>query len=126
MLSKEKSYYYNNKNYKGQTYKEYRDKIIWGNVKPKSEVAHVEFNSENERENFYNSWSCNVLRYIYKVSMVNVNVDIEFMPWLGDAINPRTGLKGYEGEWTNEDLYQFFDITKEEQNIIEETMKKYS
>ena len=44
---------------------------------------------------------------------------------MGDYINPRTGLKGYEGEWTNEDFYQFFEITEEEQKYIEETMSQF-
>ena len=49
----------------------------------------------------------------------------KYFPWLGDAINPRTGKKGYEGEWTNEDLYKLFEISSEEQKVIEETMEKY-
>jgi hypothetical protein len=55
----------------------------------------------------------------------DVNVTPEIVLWLGDAINPRTGLKGYEGEWTDEDLYKFFNITPDERKIIEETMAKY-
>ena len=47
------------------------------------------------------------------------------VPFLGDAINPRTGLKGYTGEWTDEDLVLYFNITPEEQKVIEETMEKY-
>jgi hypothetical protein len=44
---------------------------------------------------------------------------------MGDCINPRTGLKGYESEWTDEDFYTYFNITKEEQELIEKTMEKY-
>ena len=47
------------------------------------------------------------------------------VPFLGDAINPRTGLKGYTGEWTDDDLALYFRITPEEQKVIEETMAKY-
>ena len=47
------------------------------------------------------------------------------VPFLGDAINPRTGLKGYTGEWTDSDFYTFFGITPAEQKVIEETMEKY-
>lgn len=42
-----------------------------------------------------------------------------------DGINPRTGLKGYEGEWTDEDFYEYFNITEDEQKEIVETMKPY-
>ena len=48
------------------------------------------------------------------------------LPWLGDATNPRTGLVGYKGEWTDEDLALYFGITPEEQKVIEETMEKYN
>ena len=41
------------------------------------------------------------------------------LPFLGDAINPRTSLKGYQGEWTDDDLMLYFGITPEEQKIIE-------
>ena len=44
---------------------------------------------------------------------------------MGDSINPRTGKKGYEGAWSDEDFYKFFNITPEEQKVIEETMEKY-
>ena len=47
------------------------------------------------------------------------------VPWLGDAVNPRTGLKGYQSEWTDDDLVLYFDITPEEYNIIKKTMEKY-
>ena len=47
------------------------------------------------------------------------------VPFLGYVINPRTGKKGYTGEWTNEDLALYFGITPEEQKIIEDTMEKY-
>ena len=56
----------------------------------------------------------------------DVNVPLFIFPWLGDSINPRTGLKGYQGEWTDADLYQFFNITPEEQKTIEDTMAKYN
>ena len=47
------------------------------------------------------------------------------VPFLGEAINPRTGKKGYEGEWTDDDLALYFNITPKEQEEIERTMEKY-
>ena len=44
---------------------------------------------------------------------------------MGDAINPRTGKKGYESEWTDDDFVRYFNITPEEYNIINKTMEKY-
>ena len=60
------------------------------------------------------------------VKRFNQNVNVTFLPWLGDAINPRTGLKGYTGEWTDEDLVLYFGITPEEQKTIEKTIAKYA
>ena len=125
MMDKKKAFYDNDKNADGLSYKEYRDKIIWGNLKAKSEVTHIEFDNSIERENFYNSQDTLLMRYIFRMHLVDVHVHPEFLPFLGDVINPRTGLKGYQGEWTDDDLYKFFNITPEEQKIIEETMKKY-
>lgn len=47
------------------------------------------------------------------------------IPFMGDCINPRTGLKGYEGEWTDDDFCKYFGITNDEWNEIVETMKPY-
>ena len=125
MMDKKKAFYDNDKNADGLSYKEYRDKIIWGNLKAKSEVTHIEFDNSIERENFYNSQDTLLMRYIFRMHLVDVHVHPKFLPWLGDVINPRTGKKGYEGEWTDSDFYTFFGITPEEQKVIEETMAKY-
>ena len=124
MMDKKKAFYDNDKNADGLSYKEYRDKIIWGNLKAKSEVTHIEFDNSIERENFYNSQETLLMRYVFRMHLVDVHVHPKFLPWLGDAINPRTGLKGYTGEWTDDDLALYFNITSEEQKVIEETMEK--
>ena len=85
----------------------------------------AKFNSKNEADNFckqFNTTFCKVYTHLMKS---DVNVTPEIVLWLGDAINPRTKLKGYKSEWTDDDLYKFFNITPDEQKIIEETMAKY-
>lgn len=109
----------------GETYLQYRTKVAWGNLKPKAENLNVKFNSKKERDNFYNSWRLKLLRWYYDMTLVDVHVYHQFLPWLGDITNPRTGLKGYQGEWTDDDLYKLFGINEDEQKIIEDTMKKY-
>lgn len=47
------------------------------------------------------------------------------IPYMGDCVNPRTGLKGYLSEWTDDDFYKYFSITDDEKKIIEDTMAKY-
>ena len=55
----------------------------------------------------------------------DLHFPLKYVPFMGDCINPRTGLKRYESEWTDEDFYDYFNITEEEQKEIAETMKPY-
>jgi hypothetical protein len=85
----------------------------------------IKFNSINEANNFILSYELKLAKYYTHQVKRDVNVSPETIFWLGDAINPRTGKKGYTSEWTNDDLYKFFNITSAEQKVIEETMAKY-
>ena len=109
----------------GLSYYDNRKLTCWGNVKPRSEQNNIQFNSENEARNFYNSCNTQFFKFVFKSIMVDVHVHPEFLPWMGDSINPRTGKKGYESEWTDDDFVRYFNITPEEQKVIEETMEKY-
>ena len=86
----------------------------------------VKFNTEKEAQNFIDTLTQTKFGRIYTHWMKrDVHVSPEIILWLDDSINPRTGKKGYTGEWTDDDLYKFFNITPDEQKVIEETMKKY-
>ena len=91
------------------------------------DINSFTFNSEEERKNFYDSF----FTFFYKFLIITCRDGqtagscYYAIPWLGEDINPRTGKKGYTSEWTNEDLYKFFNITPEEQKVIEDTMEKY-
>ena len=85
----------------------------------------IKFATEVEAQNFYDSWKTTFCKWLSKRFLFDQNIQLRFLPFLGDAINPRTGKKGYEGEWTDSDFYTFFNITPAEQKIIEETMEKY-
>ena len=39
------------------------------------------------------------------------------VPFFGDVINPRTKLKGYKGEWTDDDFYKYFEIDENEKKL---------
>lgn len=89
-------------------------------------TASIKFKSEIECKNFISSISnTNFGKYYTHDILKDVNVFEKSFLWMGDCINPRTGLKGYESEWTDEDFYTYFNITKEEQELIEKTMEKY-
>ena len=84
----------------------------------------ISFDSEIELKNFKGSLNSWLYRYL-NVCEWDKGADCAYVPWMGDAINPRTGLKGYLSEWTDEDFYAYFNITEEEQKMIEDTLKKY-
>lgn len=115
----------NGKNSKNETYREAKKNCkasVVGNIE--KDICVV-FDTDVEVKNCYASLNCKFSRFVTMKSVVDVNVYQQFLPWMGDCINPRTGLKGYESEWTNEDFYTYFNITKEEQELIEKTMEKY-
>ena len=85
----------------------------------------VKFNSENEAINFCKQFDTSFCKVYTHWMKSDVHVTPDIVLWMGDAINPRTGKKGYEGEWTDSDFYTFFNITPDEQKIIESTMEKY-
>ena len=85
----------------------------------------VKFNSEQEASNFVDSTNTDFFKFVYKTEVRDVHVSPEYLPWMADAVNPRTGLKGYLGEWTDEDFYRYFELTDNEVKIIKETMEKY-
>ena len=86
----------------------------------------VKFLTENSAINFANSARTNFFKYLMCEHRAGAHYYCgKYFPWMGDAINPRTGKKGYESEWTNEDFYKFFNITPEEQKVIEKTIEKY-
>ena len=83
------------------------------------------FDTFDECKNFYSIACNNFYKFLCWSFSNDQNISTEFLPWLGDTINPRTGMKGYTGEWTDEDLVLYFNITPEEYNIIKQTMEKY-
>ena len=85
----------------------------------------VKFNTDVEAMNFVDSTNTIFFKFVYKIEVTDVHVCPEYLPWMGDCVNPRTGLKGYLSEWTDDDFYQYFGITDDEKKIIEDTMAKY-
>ena len=85
----------------------------------------LNFNSLIEAKNYFKSANDDFLHFLNYLLQTDLNVPVSLLPCMIEETNPRTGLKGYEGEWTNEDFYQFFGITEEEQKYIEETMSQF-
>lgn len=94
-------------------------------TKKSSQCCFVNFNTSHERNNFKKYLESIFIKFLRFIERNSLHIYLQMYPWLGDAINPRTGLKGYMGEWTDDDLYKYFNITPEEQKVIEKTMEKY-
>ena len=82
-------------------------------------TSSIRFDSEEEAHNFYKSLKTDFGRYIENQIITDVHISDSKILWMGNAKHPRTGTIGYLDEWTNEDFYKFFDISKDEQEEIE-------
>ena len=76
----------------------------------------IPFKSEIEARNFISSCRTLFFRFIVKMQHTNSRYILKDYPFMDDYTEP----------WTDERFYKHFNITKEEQKIIEETMEKYS
>lgn len=115
-----------------KTKKQYID--ICGGIKKAKAKQHekkvefgltVNFKSSEEANNFIATCRIEFMTFWGIMTKNDMHPQFKFIPFMGDAINPRTGLRGYLSTWTDEDFYQYFNITKAEQKIIEDTLAKY-
>lgn len=73
----------------------------------------IEFNSINEADNFIKSTKTIFWQYLMLKMHRDINVPNQWLPFMND----------YSESWTDERFYAYFDITPDEQKIIEETVK---
>lgn len=85
----------------------------------------IKFNTENEAFNFEKSCNTIFMNGLKNIMQQDQNVPLSHFPFMGDAVNPRTGLKGYNGEWTDNDFCKFFDITDIEWKEFLDVMRPY-
>lgn len=126
LVSKNHSHpYIDGKTIDGRTYADcaFKKKDVDEN---KQEQSTIKFSSIIEAENFIKSVQTDFYMFVNSLTKRDVHVSLMALPWMGDAVNPRTGLKGYQGEWTDEDFYRYFELTDDEIKIVEDTMKKYA
>ena len=112
--------------FNGKTAKEIKalnKRSVWGDVDNWPVIC---FDNAQHNVNFFKSSKSIFMEFLAWAFSSDQHIPNWALPWMGDSINPRTGLKGYESEWTDEDFYQFFNITDAEKKIIEETMAKYN
>ena len=69
----------------------------------------VKFNTEDEALNFYSFWFSKIGAWICEITHQQQNIQENVLPYLGDYTHP----------WTDEDLYKYFNLTKDETTVIE-------
>ena len=73
----------------------------------------VNFETEDESINFFNSLQTKFYKFINVCIKRDMNTPWRYTPWLGD----------YTHQWTDDDLYKYFNLTPEEIAIIESEIK---
>lgn len=82
--------------------------------KTTSEIPYsIKFDTEEEMNNFLDVQNSNLGRWFYDKMVVDVNINNTNFLW----------LPTYKHKWTDKDLYDFFELTPEEVNIIENEIK---
>jgi hypothetical protein len=74
----------------------------------------IKFNTENEAQNFYDSWKTQFSRWLSRRFLFDQHIQLQFLPWMEDYTKP----------WDDIRFYKYFNIMPDEQKIIEAMMDK--
>lgn len=77
-------------------------------------VGGLNFDTQEEAENFFSYMQTDFIKFLGITIKRGVNVPLGFIPYMKDYTRP----------WTDEDLFDFFNITEEEQKIIHDTVNQ--
>ena len=83
-------------------------------AKDAKKVGGLNFNTQQEAENFFNYMQTDFIKFLGITIKRDVHVPLSFIPYMNDYTRP----------WTDEDLFELFNITEEEQKIINTTIKE--
>ena len=73
----------------------------------------IKFSSITEAQNFYDSFFTRFYTWLCNITKMNQNLHPNLLPWLGD----------YTHQWTDEDLYKYFNLSDDEIKLIESEIK---
>ena len=76
-------------------------------------TCSVKFNTETEAENFIKINTSKIGKYFYDKTIIDVNVNNNNFIWIND----------FTKKWTDEMLYEYFNLTEDEIKTIESEMK---
>lgn len=75
--------------------------------------AYTTVSETEQRDNFYDSWITKPLRWMFNAMKNDINVHPQFLPFMHD----------YTHQWTDDDLYKYFNLSEDEIRIIESEIK---
>ena len=85
-----------------------------GNFKDTEKVANVvSFDTKQEAQNYIDASRTNFMTYLFITLQKDIHTPLKFYPFMNDYSEP----------WTDERFYAYFDITPNEQKLIEKTVK---
>ena len=86
--------------------KEYTNRIKSNGIKQElsSLPLSVKFETTEEAQNFYDSYSTKFYRYVCNITVMLPTIQSQVVPF----------MKTYTHPWTDETLYKYFDLTDEE------------
>ena len=84
----------------------------------------IKFDTIEEAKNFENYCKTDFFTYCMYLSKVGVNTDFKHLPWLGNVKwKGKSGeINGYKNEITDEMLYEYFNLSKEDIDLIKNTL----
>lgn len=71
-------------------------------------AGHFEFDSDTERQNFYNCYTHDFMLWFYSIWRVDIQIKLWKVPYFGDYTHP----------WKLKDFFAWFDLTKAEQSRV--------
>lgn len=85
----------------------------------------IPFPNKLSAYNFEQSTKTLFYRYLVYSMKTGSPLPTTYLPFLDNQVNPRTGLLGYESDWTDDDFKILYNITDDEWKKISDTIKPY-
>ena len=108
--------YYQGRDENGRTPTD--NKVKQSTVKNYTLFDYLEFDSKLQAQNWLQSQHTWFHKFLFLISHTDLHIISKFLPWFGKTLNTRTGLMGYDSEWTDEDFKRLFEIPDDIANEI--------
>ena len=101
------------------------NECLWTKARFNHTTKKIVFEHHCEIGNFFRSLLTETFKGYARMVKKNQRQPWQAVPWLGGQINPRTKVKGYMSEWTDEDLCKLFEIDLNELICDDQSKKDF-